>query len=203
MRMSHVCLTLALATAALFGQAPRPRVKLVTSYGPIVLELEPAAAPATVENFLAYVREGFYAGTIFHRVIPGFMIQGGGYTENLQEKQTHAPIRNEAEQAIRVGLRNGPGTVAMARTEDPDSATSQFFINTADNPALDHRDRSQAGYGYCVFGRVVEGIEAVARIEKVLTVVRRGMVNVPEYPIRIKSAELVQETTPVAALPAS
>lgn len=203
MRMSPVCLTLALATTALFGQTPRPRVKLVTSYGPILLELEPAAAPATVENFLAYVREGFYAGTIFHRVIPGFMIQGGGYMENLQEKQTHAPIRNEAEQAIRAGLRNAPGTVAMARTEDPDSATSQFFINTADNLALDHRDRSQAGYGYCVFGRVVEGMEAVARIEKVLTVVRRGMVNVPEYPVRIKSAELVPETTPVAAVPAS
>lgn len=203
MRMFHVCLTLALATTALFGQTPRPRVKLVTSFGPILIELEPAAAPATVENFLAYVREGFYAGTIFHRVIQGFMIQGGGCMENLQEKPTHAPIRNEAEQAIRAGLRNGPGAVAMARTEDPDSATSQFFINTVDNPALDHRDRSRAGYGYCVFGRVVEGMEAVSRIEKVLTVTRRGMVNVPEYPVRIKSAELVPETAPVAAVPAS
>lgn len=185
-------LLLFLAAATLLGQAaPKPRVKLVTSYGPIVLELEPDAAPKTVENFLAYVKEGFYAGTIFHRVIPGFMIQGGGLQEDLREKPTHDAILNEAGQAAKLGLLNARGTIAMARTEDPHSASSQFFINTVDNPRLDYQSATPGGYGYCVFGRVVEGMEAVGKIEKVITVTRKGMPSVPEYAVRIKSAEIL------------
>ena len=171
---------------------PKPRVKLDTSYGPIVLELEPEAAPATVENFLRYVAEGHYAGTIFHRVIPGFMVQGGGMTPDLVEKPTHAPVTNEAPATFKAGLANVPGTLAMARTTDPNSATAQFFINTGVNTALDHTAPTPEGYGYCVFGRVVEGLEAVAKIEKVTTVWRRGMQNVPEYAVRIKSAEILK-----------
>lgn len=198
MRLLNSFLALALTSAALLGQSTKPRVRLVTSCGPIILELDPEAAPATVENFLIYVKEGFYAGTIFHRVIPGFMIQGGGLSEDLKEKPARPPILNEAD---RSSLRNRIGTLAMARTEEPDSASSQFFINTADNGALDHRDRSQQGYGYCVFGRVVEGMDVVARIEKVITVTRRGMANVPEYAVRIKSAELLPETSTTARTP--
>ncbi|HWQ10773.1 MAG TPA: peptidylprolyl isomerase, partial [Holophaga sp.] len=131
MRLPALFLTLTLAAAGLLAQAPtRPRVRLATSYGPVLVELEPDAAPATVANFLHYVQEGFYAGTIFHRVIPGFMIQGGGFTEDVQEKPTHAPILDEAERASRAGLLNRAGTIAMARLEEPDSATSQFYINT-------------------------------------------------------------------------
>ena len=170
---------------------PKPRVRLETSYGPVVLELEPELAPATVANFLRYVKEGFYAGTIFHRVIPGFMIQGGGLKEDLVEKPTHAPIPNEAPATFKAGLKNVPGTVAMARLDDPQSATAQFYINTNANDVLDHRAPTGKDYGYCVFGRVVEGMEAVLKIEKVTTVWRRGMQNVPEYPVRIKSAELL------------
>jgi cyclophilin family peptidyl-prolyl cis-trans isomerase len=175
----------------LWAQSPKPRVKLETSYGPIVVELEPALAPRTCENFLRYVKDGFYAGTIFHRVIPGFMIQGGGMLPDLSEKPTRESILNEAPDTFRGGLKNTKGTVAMARTEDPNSARAQFYINTADNPELDNRDLSQAGYGYCVFGRVVSGMEAVEKIEKVNTILRKGMQNVPEYAVRIKSAELV------------
>nr|WP_320132955.1 peptidylprolyl isomerase [uncultured Holophaga sp.] len=167
----------------------KPLVRIQTSYGPIVLELEPSAAPATVANFLRYVREGHYSGTIFHRVIPGFMIQGGGFSAGLMEKPTHAPIRNEAQMTFQAGLKNTRGTVAMARTEDPDSATAQFYINTADNPALDFRSATPSGVGYCVFGRVVEGMDAVDRIEKVRTVWRHGMQDVPDFAVRIKSAE--------------
>ncbi len=192
MRLFHPAACLAFAFTALLGQPTvKPRVRLDTSYGLIVIELEPEAAPKTVENFLAYVREGFYAGTIFHRVIPSFMIQGGGFAENLQEKPTKAPIPNEAELSFKTGLKNLKGTVSMARTPEPHSASTQFFINTADNPRLDYQASTAEGYGYCVFGRVVEGMEAVARIERVITVTRRGMANVPEYAVRIKSAEVV------------
>ncbi len=191
MRLLHLFLALTLTAASLPGQGTKPRVQLVTSYGLITLELEPEAAPETVANFLAYVQEGFYGSTIFHRVIPGFMIQGGGFTEDLREKPTRPPIRNEAERSSRAGLLNRVGTIAMARTEDPNSASTQFFLNTADNPALDHRNPSPEGYGYCVFGRIVEGLEVVTRIEKVITVTRKGMPNVPEYPVRIKSAVVI------------
>lgn len=188
MRLLHLFLALTLTAASLPGQATKPRVQLVTSYGPITLELEPEAAPDTVANFLAYVQEGFYGSTIFHRVIPGFMIQGGGFTEDLREKPTRPPIPNEAERSSRAGLLNRVGTIAMARTEDPNSASTQFFLNTADNPALDHRNPSPEGYGYCVFGHIVEGLEVITRIEKVITVTRKGMPNVPEYAVRITSA---------------
>jgi cyclophilin family peptidyl-prolyl cis-trans isomerase len=203
MPFTKFLLAVALTAATLCGQAPKPRVRLVTSYGPIVFELEPEAAPATVANFLTYVKEGFYAGTIFHRVIPGFMIQGGGLTEDLRDKPTHSPIPNEADRSSRMGLLNTLGTLAMARMEEPASASSQFFINTGNNAALDHRTRSAEGYGYCVFGRVVEGMDTVARIEKVITVTRRGMANVPEYAVRIKSAEVLAEAANVPVVPAN
>lgn len=169
----------------------KPRVRLETSYGPIILELEPTLAPRTVENFLAYVKAGHYTGTIFHRVIPGFMIQGGGLREDLSEKPVAPPIRNEGRQAQQGGLRNLRGTLAMARQDDPHSASAQFFINTTDNASLDTRLEDPSHYGYTVFGRVVEGMEAVDRIEKVQTIWRRGMQNVPEYAVRIKAAILL------------
>jgi peptidyl-prolyl cis-trans isomerase B (cyclophilin B) len=145
--------------------ADAPRVKLQTSLGDIVLELDPARAPATVENFLAYVRDGFYDGTIFHRVIEDFMIQGGGFSADYERRETRAPIRNEADN----GLQNLRGTIAMARTGDPHSATAQFFINVKDNTFLDHTAPTPRGWGYCVFGRVVEGMETVDRIRAVAT----------------------------------
>lgn len=169
----------------------KPRVQLDTSSGPIVVELEPDLAPATVANFLRYVKSGHYAGTTFHRVIPGFMIQGGGHLEDLSEKPARAPIPNEAPATFKGGLRNTRGTVAMARTGDPHSAAAQFFINTVDNAFLDHRDTTVDGYGYCAFGRVVEGMDTVDRISQVRTVWRRGMQSVPEYPVHIKGATLL------------
>ncbi len=169
----------------------KPRVRLDTSYGPIVIELEPDLAPLTVENFLRYVKEGHYSGTIFHRVIPGFMVQGGGMVEDMSEKPTRAPIPNEAPATFAAGLKNLRGTVAMARTDDPNSATSQFFISTADNASLDHRSPSAEGMGYCVFGRVVEGMDVVDRIERVRTGWRKGHQNVPEYAVRLKGAEVL------------
>ncbi|OYV75559.1 MAG: cyclophilin [Chromatiales bacterium 21-64-14] len=141
------------------------RVTFDTSAGRFVVELFPGKAPKTVANFLRYVHEGFYDGTIFHRVIPGFVIQGGGYTEHFQQKATHAPIPNEAAN----GLKNLRGTIAMARTSDPNSATSQFYINLGDNLALDHHADTPAGAGYTVFGRVVEGMDVVDRIAQVPT----------------------------------
>lgn len=183
--------------AAAPGSAPaptpmaKPRVQLLTSYGPIVVELEPELAPKTVENFLQYVRDGHYKGTIFHRVIDGFMIQGGGLLENLEEKPNRAPVLNEAPQTFKAGLKNLRGTIAMARTGSPHSATAQFYINVMDNPRLDHRDMSEEGYGYCVFGRVVSGMEAVDKIAKVKTEWRRGMGDVPQFTVRLKDAVLL------------
>ncbi len=142
-----------------------PMVLVETTSGDILLELFADKAPATVENFLSYVKEGFYANTIFHRVIKDFMIQGGGLTMRMEDKPTHAPVRNEADN----GLKNLRGTVAMARTPDPHSATAQFFINTVDNDFLDHRSPDPEGYGYCVFGRVVEGMDTVDKIQKLRT----------------------------------
>ncbi len=187
MRVLSALLLSALAFAQTPPAAPatHPRVRLNTSYGPILLELEPQAAPRTVANFLGYVKAGHFNGTIFHRVIPGFMIQGGGLTDGMEEKPTGAPVPNES---VASGLKNLKGTLAMARTNDPDSATAQFFINTADNASLDPKGREA---GYCVFGRVVEGLNAVLRIEQVHTVWRKGFQNVPEYPVRIKSAEIL------------
>ena len=169
----------------------RPRVQLLTSYGPIVVELEPALAPKTVANFLGYVQRGHYAGTIFHRVISGFMVQGGGLLENMEEKPTGEAVLNEAPQAFKGGLKNTRGTIAMARTALPHSAMAQFYLNLVDNVALDHRDMSTEGYGYCVFGRVVEGMDVVDRIARVKTEWRRGMGDVPQFAVRLKEATLL------------
>ena len=152
-----------------------PRVKLETNKGTIVLELYPDKAPKTVANFLSYVRDGFYDGTIFHRVIPNFMIQGGGFTEAMQQKETKAPIENEANN----GLKNETGTIAMARTNNPHSATAQFFINTKDNTFLDFSAPTQQGWGYAVFGKVIDGMDVVREIEKVQTGNKMGHQDVP------------------------
>jgi len=154
---------------------PNPTVAIKTSHGEFRIELDVEKAPVSVENFLGYVRDGFYDGTIFHRVIDGFMIQGGGFTEAMQQKPTGAQIKNEAAN----GLRNDRGTVAMARTQVVDSATAQFFINIADNEFLNHRDTTQAGYGYAVFGRVSEGMETVEAIRAVATGNQAGHGDVP------------------------
>ncbi len=178
------------ATGALADAGAKPRVVLETSMGKIVLELDSAKAPKTVENFLAYVDDGFYDGTVFHRVIPAFMNQGGGFTPGLQIKGTRAPIDNEADN----GLKNDLGTVAMARKGDPHSATAQFFINTADNDYLNHTAKDARGWGYTVFGRVVEGMDAVKAISAVRTATRSGMQNVPVEAVIIQSA---RRETPV------
>lgn len=163
------------------------QVRLETSHGNVILELDSTAAPKTVDNFLLYVREGFYDGTIFHRVIKGFMIQGGGYTERMDGKPGHAPVINEAEN----GLKNCRGTIAMARTMDPHSASAQFFVNSVDNDFLDHTAKTQDGWGYCVFGKVVEGMEVVDAIERVPTTSRAGHQDVPVSPVTIKRATVV------------
>jgi len=166
-----------------------PRVILHTSKGNITVELYQDQAPVSVENFLSYARQGFYDGTIFHRVIPGFMIQGGGFTRDLQPKSNDKPIRNEADN----GLSNQRGSIAMARTNDPHSATSQFFINVVDNSAsLDHRGK-QSGrtWGYAVFGQVVEGMEVVDEIRFVATEVRGPHQDVPVEPVVIERVEIL------------
>jgi cyclophilin family peptidyl-prolyl cis-trans isomerase len=156
-----------------------------------VVELEPGLAPKTVENFLQYVKDGHYKGTIFHRVIDGFMIQGGGMLENLEEKPGRGPIQNEVAQTFKAGLKNSRGTIAMARTANPHSATAQFYINVADNPSLDPHGFSEEGFGYCAFGHVVSGMEAVDKIAKVKTEWRRGQGDIPQFPVRIKDAVLL------------
>jgi peptidyl-prolyl cis-trans isomerase B (cyclophilin B) len=164
----------------------QPLVLLETSAGEILLELDPQKAPATVRNFLAYVEEGFYAQTIFHRVIKNFMIQGGGLTIRLEEKPAKAPIANEAAN----GLKNVRGSIAMARTADPHSATAQFFINLVDNPELDHSAPDQEGYGYCVFGRVEDGMDVVDKIGKSRVTARGGHEAVPVDSVLILGASL-------------
>jgi cyclophilin family peptidyl-prolyl cis-trans isomerase len=170
-----------------YAQAASPRVKLETSMGVIVVELAPHRAPRTVENFLQYVNDGFYDGTIFHRVIKSFMIQGGGMTEEMVPKPTRPPIPNEADN----GLKNRRGSIAMARTGDPHSATAQFFINTVDNDALDYREKTMSGWGYCVFGRVVQGMDVVFSIEVVETGRRGGYQDVPLEPVVIEKATVI------------
>ncbi len=150
-------------------------VVIATNYGDITVELDAEKAPLTVANFLSYVDEKFYDGTIFHRVIKNFMIQGGGFTPNMAQKKTHAPVKNEAGN----GLKNTRGTIAMARTMIVDSATAQFFINTVDNAFLDHRDNSMQGFGYAVFGRVTDGMAVVDAIAAVKTDRVKGMSDVP------------------------
>ncbi|MBF7052488.1 peptidyl-prolyl cis-trans isomerase [Halomonas sp. KAO] len=159
-------------------------IVLQTTFGDIRVELNHEKAPKTAANFEQYVREGFYDGTLFHRVIEGFMVQGGGFDENFDQKPTHAPIENEADN----GLANEIGTLAMARTQDPHSATAQFFINVADNTFLNHSGKSIQGWGYCVFGRVVDGMDVVEKIKNVDTT-RRGMhADVPAEDVVIKKA---------------
>ena len=163
----------------------QPLVLLETTSGDILLELYPDKAPATVGNFLAYVDEGFYANTVFHRVIKDFMIQGGGLTLRLEEKPaTHPAIANEAA----TGLKNERGTLAMARTADPHSATCQFFINTADNPDLDHSAPDAEGFGYCAFGKVIEGMDVVDKIQKIKTKALGGHEAVPVDSVLITAA---------------
>ena len=169
--------------------ADNPKVELKTSMGNIVLELYPDNAPKTVENFLQYVKDGFYDGTVFHRVIPGFMIQGGGFTPNLQQKPTRPAIRNEAGN----GLRNAVGTVAMARTADPHSATAQFFINVTENDFLEFKSADDKGYGYTVFARVTTGMDVVAKITQVPTATVGPHQNVPRQPVIIEKARLLPE----------
>jgi len=156
--------SIAALSLALPAMAANPQVELDTTAGKIVLELNPDAAPKTVENFLEYVKSGHYNGTQFHRVIPGFMIQGGGFTSDYQQKPTRAPIRNEGEASMKAGLGNAPGTIAMARTGDPHSATAQFFINVGDNSRLNYRSPDMQGYGYTVFGNVISGMDVVQKI---------------------------------------
>ena len=162
-------------------------VKLHTNFGVITLGLDADKAPDTVANFLQYVRDGHYDGTLFHRVIDGFMIQGGGFTSDMQQKRTRAPIQNEAHN----GLKNTAYSIAMARTPDPHSATAQFFINVADNGFLDHVQPTAQGFGYCVFGKVTEGQDVVDRIKKVPTGIRAAHQDVPVEDVVIERAEVL------------
>lgn len=194
MRLAHL-IAFALAAVLLAGPAmaanerSNPMVKLETSMGDIVLELDAEKAPKTTENFLRYVREGHYDGTIFHRVINGFMIQGGGMDKDMREKSTHEPIQNEADN----GLTNDAYTVAMARTNDPHSATAQFFINVKDNAFLNHRSKTPQGWGYAVFGKVVEGKDVVDAIKTVATGNRGFHQDVPLSPVVINKATVVEK----------
>ena len=165
-----------------------PEVKLETTLGEIIIQLDSSAAPKTVANFIEYVNSKFYNGTVFHRVIKTFMIQGGGMTPDMNEKATRTPIANEADN----GLKNLRGTVAMARTQDPNSASAQFFINTADNAFLNFRDKSVEGWGYCVFGKVISGMNVVDSIAKVQTKSIGNYQDVPATPVVIKAANVLK-----------
>lgn len=164
------------------------KVALNTNFGRIVLELDEVNAPKTSANFVSYVKSGHYNGTIFHRVIPNFMIQGGGFEANMNQKSTKAPIENEANN----GLKNDVGTIAMARTQDPHSASAQFFINTKKNDFLNHSSKTVQGWGYAVFGKVIEGMDVVTAIEKVRTGNKGYHGDVPVEPVVIETAEVVE-----------
>ena len=185
------------STAPAAGQPANPRVLIETSKGNITLELFPGNAPKSVANFLGYVKNGFYDGTVFHRVIPGFMIQGGGMTVDMAEKPKGAPIPNEADN----GLKNLRGTLAMARTGDPHSATSQFFINVNDNAFLNHRGKSVEGWGYAVFGQVVDGMQVVDAIVAVPRGNRGPYGDVPVEPVVMKRVTLLPEAPAPAPTP--
>jgi cyclophilin family peptidyl-prolyl cis-trans isomerase len=188
-RMLTMCIVLALMLTTL-TMAANPQVKLVTTKGDIILELYPDKAPKTVENFLNYVDLGFYNGLIFHRVIKGFMIQGGGMTTKMERKETLPPIQNEADN----GLKNDRGTIAMARQAKPHTATSQFFINTVDNIQLNFKNKqSTGGWGYCVFGKVIQGMNVVDAIENLPTGKKEGYNDVPKIEVVIKKAELIKK----------
>ncbi|WP_279342448.1 peptidylprolyl isomerase [Geotalea sp. SG265] len=181
-------LCLAVPAGAGDAKGKNPVVVMETSLGTVKMELFQKEAPISVKNFLDYTNEGFYNGTIFHRVIPRFMIQGGGFSEGLKMKPTKAPIKNEAGN----GLKNDRGTVAMARTMMVDSATSQFFINVVNNEFLNHMDNSPRGFGYAVFGKVIEGMDVVDKIAAVKTGMQRGFADVPETAVVIKSIKVVK-----------
>ncbi len=185
--MKKLLAALALPLLSLSAWAGNPIVEMKTNQGTIVIELDQAKAPKTVANFLQYTKDGFYDGTIFHRVIDGFMIQGGGFEPGMKQKPTRAPIENEA----RNGLRNVTGSIAMARTQDPHSASAQFFINLKDNAFLDYPSRD--GWGYAVFGKVVEGMDVVNKIAKVPTGNAGFHQNVPTTPVVIESVRLMPE----------
>ncbi|MBM27079.1 MAG: cyclophilin [Halieaceae bacterium] len=168
---------------------PAAHVLMTTTVGPMTLELDADNAPKTVENFLSYVAGGFYDGTIFHRVINNFMIQGGGFTADMQQKATQAPIENEANN----GLKNQRGTIAMARTQDPHSATAQFFINVQDNDFLNHTGENMQGWGYAVFGKVTDGDDVLDKIRAVQTGSQAGHQDVPVEPIIIESVAIISD----------
>jgi peptidyl-prolyl cis-trans isomerase B (cyclophilin B) len=168
---------------------PAAQVLMTTTVGPITLELDADSAPKTVENFLSYVSSGFYDGTIFHRVIDNFMIQGGGFDADMGQKATEAPIENEANN----GLTNLRGTIAMARTQDPHSATAQFFINVNDNDFLNHTGENMQGWGYAVFGKVAEGEDVLDKIRCVQTGSQAGHQDVPVEPIIIESVTIIDQ----------
>ena len=168
---------------------PAAHVLMTTTVGPMTLELDADNAPKTVENFLSYVAGGFYDGTIFHRVINNFMIQGGGFTADMQQKATQAPIENEANN----GLKNERGTIAMARTQDPHSATAQFFINVQDNDFLNHTGENMQGWGYAVFGKVTDGDDVLDKIRAVQTGSQAGHQDVPVEPIIIESVAIISD----------
>lgn len=185
--LSTVLFTTLIATASISAQA-ETRAIMDTSYGKIELSLDEKKAPQTVANFVQYANKGFYNHTIFHRVIDGFMIQGGGFTSDMVQKPTDKPIANEADN----GLKNTVGSIAMARTSDPHSATSQFFINVNDNKALDFTAKTTQGYGYTVFGKVTKGMDVVNKIAQVRTTSRMMHQDVPVQPIVINSVKIVK-----------
>lgn len=186
--LTSVTITLAIGLFAVSAGAAgkNPTVLMETSLGKVKIELFQKESPLSVKNFLTYVKDGFYNGTAFHRVMPGFMIQGGGFTLKMMQKSTRKPVPNEASN----GLKNERGTIAMARTSDPDSATAQFFINLVNNNGLNRPQPD--GYGYAVFGRVIEGMDVVDRIAGVRTGVRMGMRDVPLEPVEITSVKILK-----------
>jgi peptidyl-prolyl cis-trans isomerase B (cyclophilin B) len=177
-----------ITAGASMAAAGNPKVEMETSKGKMVIELFPEKAPETVKNFLNYVEAKFYDGTIFHRVIPKFMIQGGGFTSDMKKKTGGTPIKNEADN----GLKNERGTIAMARTGDPHSATAQFFINSVNNDFLNHKSKTQQGWGYVVFGKVISGMDVVNAISAVKTVTRGGYRDIPAETIEIRSARVLK-----------
>jgi peptidyl-prolyl cis-trans isomerase B (cyclophilin B) len=177
-----------ITAGASMAVAANPKVEMETSKGKFVIELFPEKAPETVKNFLNYVEAKYYDGTIFHRVIPNFMIQGGGFTSDMKRKSAGAPIKNEADN----GLKNDRGTIAMARTGDPHSATAQFFINSVNNEFLNHKSKTQQGWGYVVFGKVITGMDVVDAISASKTVTRGMYRDVPAETIEIRSAGVLE-----------
>ena len=192
MKLSHLFVLSAAAVVPAGALGADPQVDLRTNLGTIRLELYPAAAPKSVENFLQYARDGHYNGTVFHRVIDGFMIQGGGFDGGYKQKPTRGPIPNEAQGGVKAGLQNDTGTIAMARTADPNSATAQFFINVNDNSFLNWGNPRSDGNGYAVFGKVVSGLDVVNKIAKLPTGAGGPFPrDVPKQPVIIESVTVV------------